>query len=525
MSSPTAIITDQEIEVARKKYLMHAKFWQWNPVAFVYSLEIAKLLPYQAEAINSIVENKRTIIRSGHGAGKTFIMAICAIWWLCTHWLKGEGCSVIVTSPSSSNLTTVFWSQFSKCVDLLPDYLKNSFTLTAETAYCNEDIRGWRLDLRTARKENPDSMQGQHNVLFLGDEWSGIPTEIYKVMEGSMSDEGSRILTIGNPLRRSGWGYEANTKNKDLWNCIHIDCSIYTSDKIFETFWTDILGTIHVDSNPGRVDPKEVQKWLDISGGDTDGYDYRIRVRGEFPLSGKNQFIDLGVITPCFDRTLYLEQKKTHTIGLDPATDGGDDIALVHRWGNNIMSIKTWQERDTRQIAYQVRDWIKNEGGSYTFDFLAIDSIGDGKGVYDSLYEFAQNGTLPNLKHVRQFKSSFEAPDKERFDRLRDYVYDQMKWWLINDKPAFHPSYKEKCEELKEEMVSITSGFNNFGKLKIESKQDMRKRGIKSPNITDALAMTFLSSDDTDEMEIVDRYQRAIRRMQENNIPLDWRAI
>jgi phage terminase large subunit len=519
------IITDQELEQAKRKFLMYAKFWLWNPVSFIYSLGIAKILPYQAEILHAIVDNKRTIVRSGHGAGKTFIMSLCACWWLCFHWLKGEGCSVIVTSPSSSNLTTVFWSQFSKCMDLLPDYLRNSFTITSESCYESEDTFGWRLDLRTARKENPDAMQGQHNVLFLVDEWSGVPIEIYKVIEGSMSDEGSRILAIGNPLRRSGWGYEAHTKNKDLWKLIHIDCEKYTSEKEFETDWVDILGLTHTDTNNGRVDAKEVQKWLDISGGDKDGYDYRIRVRGEFPLAGKNQYIDMKVITPCFKRELYTEQKKVHTLGLDPATDGGDDIALVHRWGNNLLAIKTWQEADTRQIAYQVRDWIKQEGGSFEFDFIAIDAIGDGKGVYDSLYEMKENGQLPNLKDVRQYKSSFEAPDKERFDRLRDYVYDKMKWWFINDKPAFHPDFASECDNMKEEIVAITAGFNSQGKLKIESKQDMRKRGIKSPNITDALTMTFLSSDDTDETKTVDRYQRAIERMRENGTSISWRAI
>lgn len=519
------IITDQELNFWKKKFLIYAKFWLWNPVAFIYMLGIARILPYQAEIITSVVEHKRTIIRSGHGAGKTFVMSLTACWWLSLHWIRGEGCSVIVTSPSSSNLTTVFWSQFSKCMDLLPAYLRDHFTLTSEAAYCNEDSFGWRIDLRTARKENPDSMQGQHNVLFLVDEWSGVPIEIYHVIEGSMSDEGSRILAIGNPLRRSGWGYDAFTKNKDLWNIIHINCEIYTADKTFRTVWTDIFGKEHEDFNNGRVDQKEVQKWLDISGGNNDGYEYRIRVRGEFPLSGKNQFIDLKVIKDCFKRPMYDKQKKTHTIGLDPATDGGDEIALVHRWGNNIMAIKAWQESDTRQIAYQVRDWLKNEGGSFQFEFLAVDSIGDGKGVYDSLDEMVQRGDIPNLSRVLQYKSSFEAPNKDRYDRLRDECYDKMKWWLINDKPAFSDDCTKEAEAMQEEMVSITSGFNNYGKLKIESKQDMRKRGIKSPNITDALTMTFISSDDTPEEGVMDRYRRKLNHMYKNNIPIDWRAV
>jgi hypothetical protein len=520
------IITEQELKFFRKKAQMYMKFWQWNPVAFVYMLGMARILPYQADILQSIVDNKRTIVRSGHGSGKTFVMALAAIWWLCTHWLKGEGCSVIVTSPSSSNLTTVFLAQLSKCLDLLPKYYRDHFEITSEAVYQNEDTRGWRLDLRTARKDNPDAMAGQHNVLFLIDEWSGVPIEIYRVIEGAMSDEGSRILGIGNPIRRSGWGYEAFTKNKKLWKLFHINCGEYTHDKEYTTVWYDILGNEQIDVNNGRVDPKEVQKWLDISGGNTDGYDFRIRVAGEFPMAGKNQFISLKLIEPCFKTDFHEGQSKAHTLGLDPATSGGDDIALVHRWGSNLMSVKTWQQEDTRKIAYEVRDWLNSEGKQYKFKFIAVDAIGDGKGVYDSLREMHESGDLKNLEVVFQYKSSYEANNKERFDRLRDESWSKMRDWFINEKPHFSRQYTNQCEELREELVGLTSDFTTHGKLKLESKKDLRKRGIKSPNIADALGMTFSRHDDIAQPQTMDRYRERLEKWRtQQTAPTDWRCI
>jgi len=504
------IITDGELKDSRKKLQMYMKFWQKNPVAFIYMLQVANILPYQAEIIQSLVDHKRTIVRSGHGLGKTFIMALAAVWWMCTHFIKGEGCSIIVTSPSAANLTTVFMPQLSKCIDLLPDYFKNHFEITAESIYQVEDSRGWRLDLRTARKENPDAMAGQHNVLFLIDEWSGVPIEIYRVVEGAMSDEGSRILAIGNPIRRTGWGYEAFTKNKALWKIFHLDGSYYTHDKEFETIWYDGAGVEHSDMNNGRVDPKEVKKWLDIAGGNVDGYDYRIRVTGDFPLAGKNQFISLKVIEPCFKTDFHKDEDKSHSLGLDPATSGGDDIALVHRWGANLMSVKTWQQADTRKIAYQVRDWLRSEGAKYKFKFIAIDAIGDGKGVYDSIREMFDRGEIKNLDAVFQYKSSYEATNKERYDRLRDESWDKMRSWFINENPHFSRLYTNLCEELREELVGLTSDFTVHGKLKLESKRDLRKRGIKSPNIGDALAMTFSRHDDIQMTKKKDRYEQAL---------------
>lgn len=524
MDKPS-VITDQMLDFVKKKFLVYLKYWQRNPVAFIYMLGVARILPYQAEIMQSVVENKRTIIKSGHGAGKTFVMALTAMWWLCTHWLKGEGCSVVVTSPSASNLTTVFMAQLSKCIDLLPEYLRMHFEITAESIYETEDSKGWRLDLRTARKDNPDAMAGQHNVLFLVDEWSGVPIEIYRVIEGAMSDEGSRILAIGNPVRRSGWGFDAFNKNSKLWKLFTIDCSKYTADKEFVTEWQDFFGETHKDINNGRVDQKEVDKYIELAQGDEDDFEYRIRVRGEFPLSGSNQFISLKCIKPCFIQGRHNDQdNKSHVLGLDPATSGGDDIALVHRWGKNIESVKVWKEADTRNIAYQLRDWLKVEGSSFFFKFLIIDAIGDGKGVYDSLLEMHTNGELPNVGTVIDYKSSFTAPEKDNYDRLRDYTWAEMKKWFINENPHFPRDYNDQCEILQDELCSITSDFTSHGKLKLESKKDLRKRGVRSPNIADGLSMTFYLPDNAPSVKERCRYAIS-RKNRLNKKNTHWKAL
>jgi len=515
------IVTELELHTLATKFKIYANFWLINPVAFVYQLGVANILPYQVECLESVVKNKRTIVRSGHGAGKTFIMCIIGIWWLCLHWVRGRGCSVIVTSPSSPNLKTVFWPQFSKCLDLLPSYLRDHFVVTVESAYQIEDHLGWRIDLRTARKEQPDSMQGQHNVLFLIDEFSGVPQAIYEVIEGAMSDEGSRIFTIGNPLRAQGWGYDAFYKDKKLWSCLHIDCSLYTSDMKFTTKWTDFYDEEHEDINSGLVDKKENEKWLYRSNGNEDGIFYRIRVRGEFPLQAVNQFISQEHARAPITRPPYEDQENCHMLGLDPATSGGDDIALVHRWGANLVFIRTWQEVDTRKIAYQVRDWIKKEGSNFVFKVLAIDAIGDGKGVYDSLAEMHRRGEIKNLETVAQYKSSYDAADNEQYDRLRDESWDQMKQWLITKKPSFPQAQLEESSELAEELVGPSFDFPR-GKIKLESKVKMKLRGIRSPNIADALAMTFYMSDQGYAKKKLDRYQH---RYYNENKPISWRAI
>jgi hypothetical protein len=243
-------------------------------------------------------------------------------------------------------------------------------------------------------------------------------------------------------------------------------------------------------------------------------------------MAGKNQFISLKLIEPCFKTDFHEGQSKAHTLGLDPATSGGDDIALVHRWGSNLMSVKTWQQEDTRKIAYEVRDWLNSEGKQYKFKFIAVDAIGDGKGVYDSLREMHESGDLKNLEVVFQYKSSYEANNKERFDRLRDESWSKMRDWFINEKPHFSRQYTNQCEELREELVGLTSDFTTHGKLKLESKKDLRKRGIKSPNIADALGMTFSRHDDIAQPQTMDRYRERLEKWRtQQTAPTDWRCI
>lgn len=519
------IITDQDLERERKKYMVYAKFWLINPVSWVYMLAIANLLPYQAECMQSVVNNKRTIVRSGHGAGKTFIMAVTACWWLCHHWLRGEGCSVVVTSPSSGNLTTVFWPQFAKCMDLMPKYLQMHFQINADSAFCTEDHHGWRIDLRTARKENPDAMQGQHNVLFLIDEWSGVHKSIYDVIEGAMSDPGSRIFSIGNPIRTQGWGYDAFFKNSKLWHTIHIDTELFTIDKEFETVWVDALGEEHIDVNRGRVDPKENQKWLDISGGNRDALEYRIRVRGEFPLNSANQYIGQALAKKALNRAFYLDEKieKCHVLGLDPASSGGDDIALVHRHGPNVLDVLTWVEEDTQVLAMQVKDYLRTTGAKYKFKYIAVDAVGEGLGVYDTLRAMHRRKELPNVEYISMYKSSYESPIKEEYDRMRDYAFAMLKKWLVTDDPAFPNHLPKQSQLLVEELSAPGYDFNSRGALKIESKKEMRKRGIKSPNIADALSMTFSQTDAGIAKSLqVDRYNT---KYYNNEAPLSWQAV
>jgi len=451
MSLTKNIIKD-DIYMLRKYGARALTWWRDNPVSFLYECMGESCLPYQADILNSVRDNKRTIVKSGHGVGKSHIMARAAWWWMITHKTWGEECVVVCTAPTASQVEKIFWARLSAGMQSLPDYLNNVFTMTTETLYCTEDPHSWHLVAKTAKRENSDALAGFHNCLYLIDEWSGVPNEIAETIQGAMSDRGSKILAIGNPLRRKGWGYNAFTKSRKLWKTFTINCEDWTDERKFPTFWWDMVQNMHVDWNYGRCDPKEFNTWIAQYG--IESNEYNIRVLGEFPDSDKNQLIKTSWIERCFSRPTHEEEKDKflQVVAVDIARQGSDDSALVHRNGANIIEAKTWHSNDLTESAGEVMHYVEHDC-KQQIDYLIIDCIGIGQGVYD----FVRLHKPQNVRTLYPYMSSGKSPS-EKLDKLRDYSWWRMREWFRDSEPSFLLIEEDHRERLRSEIASI--GYN-----------------------------------------------------------------
>lgn len=163
-------------------------------------------------------------------------------------------------------------------------------------------------------------------------------------------------------------------------------------------------------------------------------------------------------------------------VGVDPARFGDDRTAILWRRGRVVVKIKTYEKKTTMQVAGIVTRIIEDEKPARVF----IDTIGLGVGVYDRLVELNYEDT------VAAVQNSEKADDEDRYRNKRAECWGRMRDWF-----AAGPVQIPDSDEVQADICEPGYSYDSHGRLLIESKENIKKRGAKSPDIADALAMTF----------------------------------
>jgi phage terminase large subunit len=434
--------------------LKRLEIWYDDPVKFVKEALGVVPEPWQARTMNQINKNDRIAVKSGHGVGKSALLAWIILWWLLTRFPSKVAC----TAPTSHQLDDVLWGEIAKWYRMLPDGLRVLLTVTSDKVFLNAAPQESYAVARTARKEKPEAFQGFHssNMLFIVDEASGVDPIIFEVGEGAMSTAGAKTLLTGNPTRTSGYFYDVFNKMKKWWVTSTVSCSESSQA-------TDVY----------------VQQMADKWG--TESNVYAVRVLGEFPKDDDDAVIPRALLHSAVDRDIIIHPSEPVIWGLDVARFGSDKTALCIRKGRSMPNpIETWQGKDTMQVAGIIK-------GKYDkvlrFDTerpvaIMVDSIGIGAGVVDRLREMG----LP----VRGVNVAESASVDTLYARLRDEL-----WFRAKD--YFEGKDVTMCadDDLIEELASVKFAYTSLGKLKAESKDEMKKRGLPSPDLADAFCLTL----------------------------------
>ncbi len=434
--------------------LKRLEIWYDDPVKFVKEALGVVPEPWQARTMRQIHNNDRVAVKSGHGVGKSALLAWIILWWLLTRFPAKVAC----TAPTSHQLDDVLWGEIAKWYRMLPDGLRVLLTVTSDKVFLNAAPQESYAVARTARKEKPEAFQGFHssNMLFIVDEASGVDPIIFEVGEGVMSTAGAKTLLTGNPTRTSGYFYDVFHKMKKWWVTSTVSCSDSSQA-------TDIY----------------VQQMADKWG--TESNVYAVRVLGEFPKDDDDAVIPRALLHSAVDRNIIIHPSEPVIWGLDVARFGSDKTALCIRKGRSMPNpIETWQGKDTMQVAGIIK-------GKYDkvlrFDTerpiaIMVDSIGIGAGVVDRLREMG----LP----VRGVNVAESASVDTLYARLRDEL-----WFRAKD--YFEGKDVTMCadDDLIEELASVKFAYTSLGKLKAESKDEMKKRGLPSPDLADAFCLTL----------------------------------
>ena len=425
-----------------------------DPVLFVESMLDCKPEAWQKEVLESLLSDDKIAIKSGHGTGKTALLSWIILWWLCTKIPTKIAC----TANSAHQLNDVLWSEISKWHRNLPDGFRNLFEFKSDKINL-VGVKDSFAVARTARREQPEALQGFHspNMLFIADEASGIDNIIFEVAEGSLSTKGAKVILTGNPTRSSGYFYDCFHTMKHRWKTFTVSC--HDSQYVNPSFIADMARKYGEDSNV-----------------------FRIRVLGEFPESNDDAIIPLHLISEATTRDI---DPSTDDViwGLDVARHGNDRTALAKRQGNTLLEkIKTWKNKDLMETVGIVVSEYEALPYSKRPTEILIDSIGLGAGVADRLQEMNLNCQITAV-NVAELPSM-----QDKYMRLRDELWFLVREWFESRDVKIIDD-----EELIAELTTPSFSFMSNGKIKVESKEQMKKKGHNSPDLADALCLTFAS--------------------------------
>lgn len=436
-------------------FIEFIKKYQNDPVAFVK--EVLGVEPdwWQVEFLTAIAKGHRRIsVRSGHGVGKSTGASWAMLWYVLTRWPV----KVVVTAPTSAQLYDALFAELKRWVKELPPALSELLEVKADRIELKASATEAFISARTSRAEQPEALQGVHseNVMLVGDEASGIPEPVFEAAAGSMSGHNAVTILLGNPVRSSGLFYDTHNRLKGEWYTIHVSC--VKSPRVSSAYVEEMKRRYGEDSNA-----------------------FRIRVLGEFPKADDDTVVPMELIEAAINRDVSFNPRTPVLWGLDVARFGSDSSALCKRKGNVVTEpITRWRGLDLMQLCGAVKNAYDTTDEKERPEEILVDSIGLGAGVVDRLRELG----LP----ARGINVSESPALGNTYRNLRAELWYKAREWL-NKRDCKLP----KDEHLTAELAMVRYTFTSNGKIQIESKEDIRKRGLPSPDLADSFVLTFAS--------------------------------
>lgn len=408
----------------------------------------------QKELLLAVQNGERQISwRSGHGVGKSQGLAWCAVCHSLTRYPQ----ATVATAPTSAQLFDALAVRVKEAFKKLPPDLATLFEVKSESITLISDPEGSFVTFRTSKAETPEALAGVHsdNVLLIADEASGVPEAVFTAAAGSMSGNATMIMA-GNPVRTAGRFYDTHHRLAKSWHTIHTSCV----------------------GHP-RVTAEFLAEQEELYGLDTN--DYRVRVLGEFPRSEADAVIPYDLLQASLKRDV-----QAHTVkpiwGVDCARFGQDRSALAKRQGNVLLDeVKSWKDLDTMQLTGAIKaEWDMTPTNQRP-ETICVDAIGIGSGVADRLGEIG----LP----ARAINVSESPAMGGNYLNLKAELWFLTKQWFT----------ERACTLNGDSALAAELGWPRFhytssGKLKIETKDELKKRMKRSPDLADAFVLTFAAT-------------------------------
>ena len=450
--------------------------WRYNPVAFCQ--DVLGFDPWedpeggasQAAVLRAVPNNLRITVRSGHKVGKSRAAAAIALW----AWCMLDDCRVVLTAPVFQQVKEVLWREIRKLYTSarIPLGPANWLAISPQTGLRHPNgnqIFGRAVD-------TPESFSGisGKNVVYIVDEASGVPEEIFEAIEGNRAG-GAWVIMFSNPTQVTGTFYESHTVKAHFWKTFHID-----SERVAKV------------ANPaGQIPGLATIDWVNEKKAEwgVDSVAYAVRVRGDFPSQTTDRVFSLNLVqlgqrawSPLQPVDLKRGQYEPLSVGVDVARFGDDETVAYARRGKWVSRAFVLKHGDGALVVNKLLRWLKDDvyilGEPLAFGMTRptfyVDAIGVGASVVD---------ILRLRKHrVVEVNGGHKAIDSDNYFNARtEAMFAAAKWVKAGGMIPLDG-------QLKADLLAPRFKFDARGRFQLESKDDTKKRLGRSPDRGDAFA-------------------------------------
>lgn len=461
------ILNPKAIEVAfdsLAKKSLHDKY-RYDPVAWAEEVLKVKLWSKQKEILEAIVHNKKTAVKSCHAIGKTFISAVAVCWWVSTRPFG----VVRTTAPTSYQVSQLLWKEIRQMHAL--------HKLVGEVNQKDEwktNVGGAINVVGSGQKPSDTSIHSFHGVHALDgvftviDEGCGVVEALFTAADAISTGRYDRVLTVGNPDDpNTAFGQiflDPDPKKAHIWKKITVsafDTPNFTGEEV-----------------PREVAKSLIQKnWVEdraIEWGIDSGR-YKSKILGEFPAQSDNNLFSQNSIYAAHEKEIPEDENFPLILGVDIASGGEDDTVIYGNRNGRVRHVARWNEGNAVYTANRILQVAEEQKA----EEIRIDSGGFGKGVIDILLK---NPKAANFRIIRMMGGD-QATDPNAHRNKRAENYDNLRMLMEMGEIDLDPADKK----IEEQLLGVRVLYTERGSIKLEAKDDLRKRGGKSPDDVDAI--------------------------------------
>lgn len=451
-----------------------------DPALWVEEKLHEELWSLQEEIAESVVEHRYTAIPSCHDSGKSYTASRIMSWWIDSH--KPGEAFVVSTAPSQTQVEAILWREVGRA--------HRKGDLTGRITYgmvpqwkIGQEIVGFGRkpqDLKS-KEEAMAAFQGIHSryVLIVIDEAGGVPKWLFDAVDTLATNESARVLAIGNPDDPSSQ-FEKVCKPGSGWNVLHIsafDTPNFTDEEVEPEVAEQLISPVWV--------AERAKRW-----GDTSPM-YISKVLGEFPEVSDDTLITPKMLKDAM--ALDLPGREKGQYGADIARFGEDETCVYRNRGGHIRLEVVRNKQDTRVTSDMLAGIIAPHKGRSA---VIVDADGLGAGVYDNLHHDGH----PAI----EFRNGEAAHEPARFVNRRAEVYWILREMMEDGEVDLDPVDETALAQLG----SIKWFTDRNGRIKVESKDEMKERGLPSPDRADAIMMSVCPRTEWPEDLVPDHNRR-----------------